>query len=173
MNRRNVLNKNTWRWLLEKIKLPAGVLSFIIVSAFLSALLQHYYAELIYNFTLFDNWENSRESVFYFFSIDIYIYAVGCALFYLTLALPLLKKIKLSQAGRKYLLMGILLIEIVIIFTMGGNFNELFTIRALIEIVIYILPALLINYFLWDRSILKSAVQKKQAKLISRVIAQH
>ncbi len=154
--KRNVLNKNTLELLIGKIKLPAGVIGFIIVAAFLSSLLQHYYAELIYNYKLYEDWQNVREDIFDFISIDIYIYAVASALFYIILILPVLKNITFSMAGRKYLLMSILLVEIVIIFSIAGNFNELFTIRALIEIVIYIIPALLINYFLWDRSVLKS-----------------
>lgn len=156
----NVLNKSKLRWLLGIIKLPVSIVGFTIVAAILSAVMQHYYAELIYTYKLYEDWEYVRESIFDFLSIDIYIYAVGSVIFYLILILPVLKKITLSIAGRKYLLIGILLVEIVIIFIIGGNFIELFTIRAFIEIVIYIVPALLINYFLWNRSVLKSMEQK-------------
>ena len=151
-----VLNKNTLLLLIGKINPLFSLVGFTIIAALLSAVMQYCYAELIYFFQLYEDFESVRESVFYFFSIDIYVYTVGSAIFYMLLILPVLKKITHSKAGRKYLLLSIILVEIIIIFIIGGNFTELFTIRALIEIVIYIFPTLLINYFLWNLGVLKS-----------------
>jgi len=155
----NILNNDRLKRLSSKINPLFGIVGFTILAAFLSAIVQYCYAELIYFFQLYEDFESVRESIFYFFSIDIYVYAVGSAIFYMLLLLPVLKTITLSKAGRKYMLLSIILVEIIIIFIIGGNFAELFTIRALIEIVIYLFPALLINYFLWNLGGLKSSKQ--------------
>ena len=126
------------------------MIGFAIVAAFLTALIQHFYGELSYTYRWWEDWKWVREQsrIKDLFFLDLIVYGPASGIAWMALVFLGVRAGVLSKAARIFWMALIIFLVFVGLACVSVGIVALFSLRVLIAILIFLLPALFVNFFL-------------------------
>ena len=135
--------------MLSILKLFLKLSAFTILASFVSALLLHFYAEIIYKYKLGEDWYYIRNEadISWLFGLSLHIYAISSLVLFIILLITEARKKNSLKIRVSFLLLLITCSEIIIIVLTVGGLKHMISLRFFLWLLLYLLPVLLIDLF--------------------------
>jgi len=135
--------------MLSILKIFLKLCAFSILASFASAVLLHFYAEIIYKYKSGEDWYYIRNEadISWLFWLNLHVYAISSFVLFIILLINEARKKTLLKIRIGFLLLLITCSEIIIIALTVGGLKHLISLRFFLWLLLYLLPVLLIDLF--------------------------
>ncbi len=130
--------------MLKSISLLLQMILFTLIATAMFAAIQHLSATFVYNFKLRDDWKYALNdnSLLTLLEIGLIFFSIASGILYIIMLFA-----NSMTANTRWLILVLIVTLMVVALNVGVNrFVDLFSIRALTQLIIYLIPTVLTRY---------------------------